>query len=226
MMPILHQPQILHHLAVPQNILVIVLVPSLVVMPVCHASTTHAVSVKIVLSSGSIVSCITLTWDLKLQKILMPCANQHTQNPVIPTQPLVAPPHHHVVNANLILRTMLTTPVVLSIVTLAAALAVAPHLIHPAMIVITMIAASADPLIHAMTTTLGTMISPLILRSHFSIATLESIVVLMTPLSYMAISWPNVSVSLMLQNLPVHPTTMTTILWCLEMSIILSGTQT
>ncbi len=156
----------------------------------------------------------------------MPCANWHTQNLVIPTQPLVAPHHHHVVNGNLILCTMLMTVVVLSVVVLAATLAVAPHLVHPIVLVMMMIAAAADPHVHAMTTISGTMISLPILQCHFLFATLESILVLTAPLSYMAISWPNVTVTLMLQNLLVHPTTTTTILWLLEMPIILPGAQT
>ncbi len=128
-------------------------------------------------------------------------------------------PHHHVVNANLIHRTTLMTIVILSIVilaaTLAAALAAVPQLIHPVVIIITMIAAAADPLVHTMTTTLDIMISP-ILQKHFLIVNLVSIVVLTALLSYMVTVWPNFPVSLMFKNLSVHPNTVTTLLQQLE----------
>ncbi len=127
-------------------------------MPLRHTSTSHAVSVRL-------------------------CANQPNPNPVNPNHPLGIPPCHHVVSANLILHTMLTTIAGLSVVALVVALAAAPHLVHPVVIIITMTAAAVSPLIHATTTTLGIMIFLPILQSLFLMAELESIVVLMAPQS-------------------------------------------
>ncbi len=112
MIPTPHQTQLWQILAAPQNILVIVLIPILDVTPVCHASTTHAGFVRIVLSNGPIVPCTTLPLVLKLQRTLMPYANQPKRNPVKITNHLVVLPHHHVVSANLTLHIMLMTVVV------------------------------------------------------------------------------------------------------------------
>ncbi len=79
-----------------------------------------------------------------------------------------------------------------SVVALAAALAAAPHLVHPVMMVITMIAVAANPLVHAMTTTSGIMISQPTLQNDFLNVQLESIVVLTAPLSRMAKGCPNI----------------------------------
>ncbi len=157
-------------------------------MPVHHVSITNAVSVKIAWSNGPIVACITLPLDLKRQKTLALCASLLSPlNPVIHNHPLVVPPCQHVVSANLILCTTLTTAIVQSVVILAAALAAAPHLIHPVVIVMMMTVAVAGPLVHAMTTTLGIMIFLPILQRCLLIAALESIAVQTIPLSQMAI---------------------------------------
>ncbi len=109
MMPTHHQIQILRHLVVLQNV---ILDPFLVMMPVCHASTTCVVSVKIKRSSGPSVPCITLPMDFKPQRTLIPYANWLKQSHMIPIQLLVVWPCHHVVSANLILCTTLTTAIV------------------------------------------------------------------------------------------------------------------
>ncbi len=226
MMPTHHQIQILHCLVVPLNILAIVLIPFLIVMPVRHASTTLVVSVKIALSSGLSVPCITLPLDLKLQRTLVPYANWLKHNHMIPIQLLVFRPCHHVMNVNLILCTMLMTAIGQSVVALAVALAATPHPVHPVVIFITMITAAANPLVHTMTTTSDIMISLLILQNHFLIVKLESIVVLTAPLSCTATVCPNAPVSLMFMNLLVHPTSVTILLHHLERSMNLPGTPT
>ncbi len=72
MMPTHHQQQTPQLHAAPLNVLAINLVPFPNVMPVSHTSITNVASVKIALSNGPIVPCITLPLDLKWQKILMP----------------------------------------------------------------------------------------------------------------------------------------------------------
>ena len=83
--------------------------------------------------------------------------------------------------------TTLTIVAVPSIVALAAALAVTHHFVHPAVIVMIMIAKAANPLARATTPTSGTMISLPILHRLFLITALESTVILTDPLSHMAI---------------------------------------
>ncbi len=121
---------------------------------------------------------------------------------------------------------MQTTAVVPSIVALAAALTVAPQLVHPVMIVLMMMVVAGNPLVQAMTTMLGTMISHPTLQKNFLIIKLESIIVLTAPLSHMATSCPNIPVSLMFKNLLVHPTNVTILLHQLERSMSLHGSPT
>ncbi len=89
-----------------------------------------------------------------------------------------------------------------------------------------MITAAADPLVHAMTTTLDIMISLSLLQNHFLIVKLESIVVLTALLSRMATICPNVPVSFKFQYLLVHPTNVTILLHQLERSMSLHGSPT
>ncbi len=226
MMPTPHQIQILHCLVVLQNILGIILDPFLVVTPVCHASTSPAVSVKVALLSEMSIPCITQPLDLKLRRTLVPYSYWLKQSHMIPIQLLVIRPCHHVMNANFILHTTLMTAIVQSVVTLTVALAATFHLVHPFVIIITMIATAADPLVHAMTTTSDIMISLPILQNNFLTVKSERIVVLTAPLLHMATVYPNVPVSLMFTSLSVHPTTATILLQHLERSMNLNGTQT
>ncbi len=186
-----HQPQLWQILAIPQNVLVIVLVPILNVTPVCHASTTHMGFVRIALLNGPLVPCTTPPLVLKLQKTLIPDANRPKRNPMTTNNHLIVPPHHHVVSANLTLHTTLKTDVNPSIVAFAAALAVALLLDHPVMIV-TMMITKANPHVHAMTILLGIMIFLPILLTLFMIAALENTVVLMVQLLLMVFAFPNV----------------------------------
>ncbi len=115
------------------------------------------------------IPCKTLPLDLKPQRTLIPYANWLNLIHMIPIQLLVVRPCHDAVNANLNLCTTLMTAVIQSVVALAVALAAAPHPVHPVVIVIMMIAVAANPLVHAMTTTLDIMISLSILQNHFLI---------------------------------------------------------
>ncbi len=210
----------------------IVLIPILKVTPVRHASTTHVDFVRIALLNGPIVPCTTPPLVLKLQRTLMPYANQPKRNPMKTTNHLVVPPHHNVVSTNLTLHTTLKTGIdqskVIQAAALATALAVALLLDHPVMIVTMMITTAADPHVHAMTILSGIMIFLQIFLKLFMIVTQKNTVMLLVQMSFTAFTYPNVPVSLMHRNVLIPMTSMMIPLHPLEpiILIILPGTPT
>ncbi len=152
-------PQLLRTLAAPLTSLGIALTPLRDLTPACQIFAINVVFVKIAVLNGMIAPCIILPLALKLQRILMSCANPPKfPNPIHHCAVL---PHHHVVSATATPRTTLTNLIIPNVVdhvaTRVAVLAAAPLVDHPAVIVRIMIEPLIDPLGLVMITTLVTM---------------------------------------------------------------------